>query len=350
MARMIDPSTLTGEELFNWYTRSPADVEAEREAARQAQYDAFVKSIQQPSPDGGESFGSTPSNQAGESSSREPRLVEAKYLEPPLPTVMGPPVMETPSGFRVGPTVSAPGGAPSSPPRSGFFGSNTYSDTLGGYHTDLPSPLNFVFSMPGKWWQLNDHSVASTDEVERIYAEQQRRLRGQDKSVPAARVHVVDNLPAGQIPTAKQLQKDDRELDPTCHPNGGWERDANFEKYSDAAKRYEIQIARAPGLDYVVRNPGQSPVRFDGCAVWDRRHPLLEAKGPNYAPLIDRARNSTFYPLMRAKDIGQPERQARAARNQRIEWHVAEPAAFDYFNGLTGDHQPPIVVQVTPPR
>src|SRR4051794_32925867 len=45
MARTIDPSELEGADLINWYTRSPEDVEAEREAARQDRYDAFINSI-----------------------------------------------------------------------------------------------------------------------------------------------------------------------------------------------------------------------------------------------------------------------------------------------------------------
>src|SRR5262249_13087365 len=121
------------------------------------------------------------------------------------------------------------------------------------------------------------------------------------------------------------------EDDPTCSPYGGWERDRNFDGYSDLAKKYEIQIARAPGLDYVVRRPGQNAGRFDGCATWDPRHQLLEAKGPRYAGLIARAKRSTFYRLMSDGDVGQANRQAAAAGRQPVEWHVAEPGAFDHF-------------------
>lgn len=45
MPRLIDPSELEGDDLTNWYLRSPAEVEAEREGARQDQYDSFVRSI-----------------------------------------------------------------------------------------------------------------------------------------------------------------------------------------------------------------------------------------------------------------------------------------------------------------
>jgi len=251
----------------------------------------------------------------------------------------------------VGPPVDARGGPPIDPAKSGFFGTRRYVDAIGGYYNaDLPSPLNFVTQTPSGWWQLGDGLLAPAAEVERIYAEQQRRLKGQDKAEPAARVRIVDRLPAGQIPRADQVAKDERELDPTCAPNGGWERDPGFDTNPILAKRYQSQISRAPGLEYVVRNPGQNAVRFDGCAVWDPKHPLLEAKGPRYAPLIASARTSTFYPLILEKDVGQAVRQAAAARHHRIEWHIAEPGAEGYFNEATGTQQPPIVVQVTPLR
>ena len=43
---------------------------------------------------------------------------------------------------------------------------------------------------------------------------------------------------------------------------------------SERTKRYEKQITRAPGLDYVVRIPGRPAVKFDGCGVWDPKRPL----------------------------------------------------------------------------
>jgi hypothetical protein len=253
----------------------------------------------------------------------------------------------------VGPSVDALGGPAIGGPRPGFFGTQSYQPALGGYLTDLPWPLNSVTPTPNpNWFDIGDGNRVSRDEVERIYAEQQRRLKGQDKPEPqpASRLHVVNKWADGYVPRADQVANDERELDPTCSPYGGWERDLGYATNSAPSKRYQAQISHAPGLEYVVRIPGQKSVRFDGCAVWDPRHPLLEAKGPNYAPLIERARNSTFYPLMREKDITQPRRQADAAGTQRIEWHVAEPAAFNYFNELTENHQPPIVVQMTPPR
>jgi hypothetical protein len=352
MARMIDPSTLEGGELFDWYNRSPADVEAEREAARQAKYDAFVKSIGSASASGDATAGPTNSTDGSDDapSGTEPGVIQARYYRPIAPVVMGPPVMEAPSGPRVGPSVDARGGPPSGGARSGFFGSHDYSDTLGGYYTDLPKPLNFVTSHTPGWWQLGDGTLAQQDEVERIYAEQQRRLKGQEDAEPALRVHTVDNLPAGQIPRVEQVPKGERELDPTCSPYGGWERDPGFPRYSQRTKLYETQITRAPGLDYVVRIPGEKPVKFDGCAVWDPRHPLLEAKGPGYADLLPKAAQWHFLKSMGDKAKGQAARQADAARDHRVEWHIAEPGALPFFRDETMDSQPPIAPQLTPPR
>jgi hypothetical protein len=361
---MIDPSELEGADLVDWYTRSPAEVEAEREAARQAKYDTFINSIgggagaqvgaatdvpgaaedglNDDPADGGPAGGEAGDQAAG--------VVKARYFRPFGVPPMGAPVMEPPSGLRAAPPLDGRGVAPTGAPASGFFGQHRYSDTFQGYQTDLPTPLNFVGATPAGWWELGDGSRVRTDEVERIYAEQKRRLKGQDDAEPAARLRVVDRLPDGQIPRADRMEKGERELDPTCAPYGGWERDPGFDTYPELSKRYETQITRAPGLDYVVRNPGQKAVRFDGCAVWDPQHPLLEAKGPRYAPLIARARKSTFLKDMLAGDADQAYRQAMAAPHQRIEWHVAEPGAYAYFNDATRAAQPPIVVQVTPPR
>ncbi|MDB5461997.1 MAG: hypothetical protein JWP23_386 [Phenylobacterium sp.] len=351
MARMIDPSALEGGDLVNWYQRSPAEVDAERAAARQEQYDAFVKSI-----GGASEFqgGSTAEPQGptydaaqrGEigPSDGDAGLMEARYF----PFVA--PVMPPPSGLRVGPPLDALGAPPIGAPPSGFFGQHDYSTALGGYYTDLPSPLNFVTSTPAGWWEIGDGRRVQTDEVERIYAEQRRRLKGQDSTEPAARVRVVDNWKDGQIPRESQVQAGERELDPTCQPNGGWERDPNFKNYPALTKRYEAQVTRAPGLDYVVRNPGQRPVKFDGCAVWDPQHPLLEAKGPGYAPLLPKALEWGFHKQMFEKAVGQANRQADAAPGQRIEWHVAEPSAFGFFDRATKGLRPPIILGQTSPR
>jgi hypothetical protein len=332
MPRMIDPSELEGDELATWYGRSPAEVEAEREGLRQQQYDAFVKSIGAPSEPLDDMDG-------------EPHVIQARF---PLPT--GAPVMAPPSGPRVGPTLDTWGAAPIGTAKSGFFGVHDYSPTLGGYYTDLPSPLNAVRSNGTRWWELGDGSLVQTDEVERIYAEQQRRLKGQDGAEPVARVRVIDRWKDGQIPRADQVEKGERELDPTCAPNGGWERDPGFGSYSGRTQRYETQVTRAPGLDYVVRNPGQGPVKFDGCAVWDPRHSLLEAKGPGYAALLPKSVEWGFFGNILKGAVDQADRQAAAAPNQRIEWHVAEPGAFEFFDDATWAERPPIHLLQTPVR
>jgi hypothetical protein len=358
---MIDPSDLDGDDLVNWYRRSPADVEAEREAARQDQYDAFVSSIGGASaapsvqPEDGRANPQAPQGTGGPTVGEagphegEAGLVEARYFRPMV--MEPPPVMEPPSGPLVGPQIDARGMAPVGPPRSSFFGRHDFNTAVGGYFTDLPSPLNVVTpgTPSGSWWQLSDGSRATADEVNRIYAEQQRRLKGQDDMPPAAQVHVVDKLKDGYIPQASQVAKGDRELDPTCHPYGGWERDPGFDSYSRRTQNYEAQITRAPGLDYVVRNPGEGPVKFDGCAVWDPQHPLLEAKGPGYAPLLPKAKQWGFYDGILGKAVSQANRQAAAAPSQPIEWHVAEPGAFTFFQDATGGTRPPIRVQQTSP-
>jgi hypothetical protein len=359
MARMIDPSELEGDDLVNWYQRSPADVDAEQEAARQDQYTAFVNSIGGASEPQDDSAGEAPAptydaaqrssgDSAGSgngSSNDDTGLIEARYFRPFAAPVMPPP----PSGLRVGPPLDTWGAPPAGASASGFFGQHDYSSALGGYYTDLPKPLDFVTATPTGWWEIGDGRRVQTDEVERIYAEQQRRLKGQDDPQPAARVRVVDKWQDGQIPRESQVLAGERELDPTCAPNGGWERDPNFDSYPALSKRYQAQITHAPGLDYVVRNPGQPPVKFDGCAVWDPQHPLLEAKGPGYAALLPKARQWGFYDDMYGKALGQADRQAKAGPNHPIEWHVAEPGAFEFFNLATRGLKPPIMLQQTPP-
>lgn len=336
MARMMDPSELDGEGLENWYRRSPSDVEAEREAARQDRYDAFVRSIGEASASQDDAGGELGADGG------EPGLIKARYR--PTMTI-APPPMTAPSGLRVGPSLDARGAAPVGAPASGFFGQHDYNSAIGGYFTGLPSPLNIVTSTPSGWWDLGDGTRVRPDEVERIYAEQQRRSAGKDEAAPAPRVRVVDRWRDGQIPQASQVAKGERELDPTCHPNGGWEQDPQFASYSQRTQRYEAQITHAPGLDYVVRNPGQPPVKFDGCAVWEPQHPLLEAKGPGYAALVPYA-----FRKMSDSARAQADRQARAAPGRAIEWHIAETGAFPFFMDQTAYSRPPITVRETPAR
>jgi hypothetical protein len=354
---MIDPSELEGDDLGNWYRRSPAEVEAEREAARQDQYNAFVNSIGGASEPQGASAAETPKStygaaqtSAGNWGGEETNsgdggtgLVKARYFRP-----FAAPVMAPPSGLRVAPPLDARGVAPIGAPASGFFGQHTYLNTLGGYYTDLPSPLNIVHATPTGWWDIGDGRRVQSGEVERIYAEQKRRLKGQDDAEPAASVRVVNKWQDGQIPLESQVRAGERELDPTCAPKGGWERDPNFQDYPALSKRYQTQVTHAPGLDYVVRNPGQRPVKFDGCAVWEPRHPLLEAKGPGYAALVERAQRWGFDNKMFPKAVNQADRQAGVGGDQSIEWHVAEPGAFPFFDQATRLRRPPIALRLTP--
>jgi hypothetical protein len=48
--------------------------------------------------------------------------------------------------------------------------------------------------------------------------------------------------------------------------------------------------------------------------------------------------------------VDQAGRQANAAPRQRIEWHVAEPGAFEFFDDATWPDRPPIVLQQTSAR
>ena len=359
MARIEDPSGLEGDDLINWYMRSPADVEAERQAALQDRYDAFVKSIGgsvTPSGQSGPEAQVTPTYR-GPNGSEQPsegaddqdaRLIQARYFRP-MGTMAPPPVMSPPSGPMVGPQTDRFASAPAAAPPSSFFGQNDFNEAISGYFTDLPKPLNLVTATPSGWWQLGDGSLVKPDEVDRIYAEQKRRLKGQDDVPPAPQVHVVDKLADGHIPQVSQVAKGDRELDPTCHPNGGWERDPGFSRYAQRTQNYEAQITRAPGLDYVVRNPGERPVKFDGCAVWDPRHPLLEAKGPGYESLLPKAAQWGFLKSMTDKAVSQAGRQVEAAPQQPIEWHVAEHGAFPFFQDATSGRRPPIHLMETPP-
>ena len=86
------------------------------------------------------------------------------------------------------------------------------------------------------------------DEVERLFTEQQLRLSGEIKPEPSVQVHSDDRFHDGAIPRAEQLAKGEREIDPTCHVNGGWERDPTFSRYKAWTQDYEDQITRAPGL------------------------------------------------------------------------------------------------------
>lgn len=340
--RQIDPSLLEGEELDRWYRRPFDEVEAEREADRVARYDAFfAPADKERSSDLGAAKRSDDSARSPGEGWQEARVV----IRPPGPTTAT-------SGVRIG--IPAPlADIPDAAPSGGFFDSHRPipNPTLGpAYITDLPSPLNVVTPKLGGWFELGDGTlVKGADEVERIYAEQQRLMNGVVDQEPPAQVRTADRFRDGFIPTVEQIEEGQREKDSTCHPYGGWERDPGFKTNFPRSQRYETQIGRAPGLDYVVRNPGDSPVRFDGCAVWDPRHPLLEAKGPGYANIIKFAGRSPASSGFAIKTQSQAKRQANAARGRLTEWHVAEPEAAPYFAGVLGPYPSMHVVQ-TPAR
>lgn len=239
-------------------------------------------------------------------------------------------------------------GAPRTPGAPGsFFGTHS----IDYVNPTVPAPLNHVepSGVMANYYVLGDGSIESADEIERIYAEQKRRARGQDEFEPASRVHAANKFKDGAfIPRADQLAKGERELDVTCHPNGGWELDPHFKRYSQRTQRYETQISRARGLDYVVRIPGEKPVKFDGCAIWDPRHPLLEAKGPGYASLLDVARRYGFFKSVRSGPASQSDRQNRAARGRPIDWHYAEAEARGFFEEAV-EPRPPITLHHTRP-
>lgn len=340
--RQIDVDLLEGEALDRWYRRSFDEIETEREAVRADRFNAFfAQPDEEPAPEGvrtGQPDISSPGRGGG--------WQEVRFLVPPSPPTL------RPGGVRIG-APPAVGGVQGSVPAGGFFDTHqpVPNPARGpAYITDLPSPLNVVTPRTGNWFELGDGTlVKGVDEVERIGAEQGRRMRGEADREPAARVRTADRFRDGQIPRVDQLEKNQREADATCHPYGGWERDPGFASNAERSRRYETQISRAPGLDYVVRNPGEKPVKFDGCAVWDPRHQLLEAKGLGYASLFRSSARSPGMSGFRAPTESQARRQASAARGRTTEWHVAEPEAVPYFAGALQPY-PSLHVLHTPPR
>lgn len=301
--RQVNPAELEGEDLRNWYLRSPDEIEDARALREQAERDEF--------------FGGG-------------RWQEARYERPPAPRpVPVRPAPETQAGY-------APDAPPSYGPPASFFGSHVPLPYSNDYLPGLPSPLNRVEQtrpMPNMY-QLGDGTIVSAEEVDRIYAEQQRRMAGADDPQPEGYVRASDRLKDGYIPAAAQMAKGQRELDATCHPNGGWELDPGFYKRSERARRYEAQITRAEGLDYVVRNPGERPVKFDGCAVWDPRRQLLEAKGPGYDAVIEAGQKYRFIRSVETGVSSQGERQVTAARGRPVDWNAAERGAMEFFKDV----------------
>lgn len=341
----IDPAQLNGEDLERWYRRTGRQLEAEREGFREDQYRAFFGDQSREDPERREASDTYTSDDLS-------GWTEARVMARPPAPVVAPSVSPAAEGARIAapPPVA---GVPDAVPRGGFF--DTYraipNPVLGPiYITGLPSPLNSVTPKVGGWFQLGDGTlVRGVGELESVYAEQQRRMWGQEDVEAPARVQAADRYKDGVIPQASQVPKGQRENDATCHPNGGWERDPTFSSYRERSRDYESQVTRAPGLYYVVRNPSERPVRFDGCAVWDPRHQLLEAKGPGYESLDRQAGKSTFQEIFRNGLRKQAARQQSSAGDKAIEWHVAEPGALSLFDLVTSPY-PSIQVVETPPR
>lgn len=90
--RNLDPSLLEGDELDRWYRRSPAELDAEREAARTDRYNSFF--VMPDERDASDSIEAEAPNlsvlQQGDS------WQEARYVRPPPGPVV------RPGGARVG--------------------------------------------------------------------------------------------------------------------------------------------------------------------------------------------------------------------------------------------------------
>ncbi|HEY8616665.1 hypothetical protein [Phenylobacterium sp.] len=325
-AYKVGPDELEGEALARWYRRAPADLEAERQLAAQAAHDEFFGGERSPP-----SSGSSPAPNWREA---KVGVAPARPLQPPRAADAAPEGVKPP-GPAVGRffegATRVPGGAQ---------GADVY---IGPAY-----PLNQVVPMWNGRFQLADGSVVDGGELDRLYGEQVAQLTGTDDPEPTGRVRTVDRWKDGEIPRADQVGKSERELDATCHPDGGWEVDPQFPSYPQHTRDYEVQITRAPGLDYVVRRTGEKPVKFDGCAVWTPGHELLEAKGPGFARLLPRALRWGFAKGMAEKWNGQAGRQARAAQGRPVEVHVAEREAVPFFRQST--HVPPLTVVHTRPQ
>lgn len=311
--RQMNPAELKGDQLANWYVRSPEEIDEERRAREEEEYQAFFGPLRLDDPE-------RLSGSWQEARSAQPR---AKTADVPL---------RTPNPVR----DRARGGAPvnGTPATSGepgaFFAT---SPIVGGdyFNPDLPPPLNRVQpSVKRGSYVLSDGRIVSADEVERIYAEQGRRARGDDVA-PSPYARAVDRLPDGQIPLASQLEKSKWERDPTCHPYGGWQIDPGYRYYPKASQDYEFQVTGARGVDYVVRPPGKKAVKFDGCAVASPDRHLQEAKGPGYDGLLTRGFRSIFGDWIMDGLAGQARRQREVAGDRRVVWSVAEKPVVERF-------------------
>lgn len=320
--RQVDPAQLEGEALDKWYRRSPGEIEEERSLQEQAEYEAFFGLA-------GARGAEAPASSWQEARVAQPRMSGVRPPNPRPAPVRGRPA----AGMAAEGIVPTPG-APGS-----FFG--TYS--IDYVNPTVPAPLDHVepSRVSPKHYMLGDGTLASADEIERIYAEQKRLIEGGDAIEPASRVRSVGRMNDGTIPKADNLAKDERELDATCHPFGGWEHDPGFPKYSERAQRYEEQTTHARGLDYVVRMPDGRVVKFEGCAVWDPRRQLLEAKGRGREGVLDFLSRRGGRPKMLEKDAEQARRQIDVAQGRRLDWHAAERGYRDALKRTLYDKHVP---------
>jgi len=318
--RQVDPAQLSGEALAEWYRRTPDEIADERNQREQEEYEAFFGGL------GSEASDDPPDSwqeaRVGRSRAATP------YVPPPSPQRD-----RARQGAPVGGAGLAPSAADSFFDQAGVIPNPLYGPA---YYSDLPQPLNVVEPEVGGWFRLNDRTRVKADELERLYAEQQRMIEGKEGFAPAPYVRSADILKDGYIPRADQLAKGQRELDATCHPYGGWEHDPGFPTYSERVRRYETQITRAPGLDYVVRLPDGRIVKFDGCKVWDPKRPLLEAKGPGREDVLEFSQRPGRTPKVLSEAVDQARRQVGAAQGRPVEWHAAERGYARELNKAMG--------------
>jgi len=223
--RQVDPARLQGAELERWYRRTPDEIEQERHLGQQALYNDFFF---------GEGSGREPGaagrrNLAGgEGSHNRQRAtdhanVALERQESQLPEVGGgswqeaqfaQPRARTPSSPPRPPTASArprPDAQLRGPVEGASSPVGTFFDQAGvvpnpnlgpAYYSNLPRPLNVVEPQQNGWFRLSDGSVVQADELDRLYAEQQRMMQGADEFEPAQHVRSADRLKDGFIPRA----------------------------------------------------------------------------------------------------------------------------------------------------
>ncbi|MFY1831722.1 Tox-REase-5 domain-containing protein [Myxococcus fulvus] len=111
------------------------------------------------------------------------------------------------------------------------------------------------------------------------------------------------------------------------------------ESMSPGARRYQEQISGHTADEaYWVGGGGRDSggVKFDGY----EKGVLLEAKGPGYARFFDGLDPKRWFKNSGAKAlVEQADRQFRAARGARVQWHVAEESAASAIRRLLKDNE-----------